>query len=199
MAPPHYGCGLDTKGQSALTFPGTGFANPVPIGVANASFTIDGQSYTMTNAIGYHDKVFGVVPIADVFQSWYAGHALLGDFNLAWIQTILTNGTEEISMFISKKDDTLISACGCEGNVAKIRPFGANSEYPPVSAADLPTGYTLEADTDKGRFVANMTVRSVITREGAQFSRFFGPIVGGLEGKQVMNGTAYFEQFDFQT
>jgi hypothetical protein len=173
----------------------------VPLGLATASFTVHGAPFTMAAAQGYHDKAFGPLPIDQVVRSWYAGHARLGPYSLVWIDAVLAGGAEQTTVYVGRGDAVLVAACGpATAAVARVRPWGRapGSAFPPPDAASPPGGFVLEAETRAGRFVANMTVRSVITQGGTLFERFLGPIVGGIEGQETVKGAAYFEQFVLQ-
>jgi hypothetical protein len=164
----------------------------VPIGIANVNFTISGQPFVFANAIGYHDKAFGDVPVSSIVRSWNAGYAQVGVYSVVWTDAILPDGSEGVTVYVARSGTVLASKCGA--HAAKVRPWGSNSAYPPTSAAVPPGGLTIEVMTSEGLFRANMTLDHVIAQFRTVFERFIGPIEGGI-GKECQKGTAYFEQF----
>ena len=58
-----------------------GWLAPVPRGVVNVEYELDGEHVTQTGA-GYHDHNWGNAPMVGMIHDWYWGRAQVGDYTI---------------------------------------------------------------------------------------------------------------------
>jgi len=175
-------------------FPPTdvGWANAQPDAVAEADFTVNGTSLSF-KGVGYHDKNWGDIPFWEAVQSWYWGHARLGPYSLVWFDTQARDGKEYYSGYVTKDGKIIEGSCADKAVVA--RPWGKNSQYPPVPETGAPEGFSLTFDLGKGEtFTANVTI-GVKTFDFGYYQRFIGDIQGGPSCGGHFEGRTLLEQF----
>ncbi|KIK69531.1 hypothetical protein GYMLUDRAFT_33904 [Collybiopsis luxurians FD-317 M1] len=175
--------------------PHVGWANAIPDAHAVVELKVNGTHVAFSGS-GYHDKNWGDVPFFDTVSSWYWGHARVGPYSLVWFDTIIPNGTEYASGYISQDGQIIGVACGTDK--VSVRPVG-NTTYPPHVGSN-PQGFEIKVDLgeeDRGVFEAVVTAETfVLQRETGLYSRWTGGISGGFQNdEQRYNGTSLFEQF----
>ena len=191
MAPAHYPCGPNKPGSSEVIIPGVGWSNAVPDSHATVDFTINGRRLVFTG-IGYHDKNWGDVPFLEALESWYWGHARLGEYSLVWFDAISSNGQEYVSGYVAHGNEILEGSC--TASALKVRPYGANSDFPPHASSGAPTGFTLDFDLGaRGKVEANITSALGLIDLGA-YERYLG-YVTGMVGAEKLTGKGLWEQF----
>jgi len=121
----------------------------------------------------------------------------VGPYSVVWFDTRTPDGSEYFSGFVAR--DGVVLEASCAPGAAVARPWGANSEYPPVLATGTPQGLAVEFDLGKnGTFVANFTTQLVVEKPVEGFyQRLIGPVSGGIKGGQVYDGKALCEEFKF--
>ncbi|KAL5336025.1 hypothetical protein BJX70DRAFT_400963 [Aspergillus crustosus] len=183
--PAHYPCGPAEAGQNLQVIPGVGWANAIPDGYGLAEFTIRGDEQFRVEGRGYHDH--RIRPIR-----------LLGPYALVWLTVLPVSGPESVSAYVVKssegselsESDVIVSQC--EG--IPIRPYGANSTYPPDLTTGAPTGFDIQVEVPDG--VLELKAERVYTQVDFDFyRRFTGGLTGTLNGEALEDGVALWEQF----
>lgn len=124
--------------------------------------------------------------------SWYWGRTTLGPYTIIWFDGIDINGTEHSSGYVSRNGKILTVSCG----TTTARPTGVNSQYPPVTGQDPPQAFHVEIDAGSvGTFVVDTTVKNTLTNLPGIYQRWVGTSRGGLEGEEMFESSAFFEQF----
>lgn len=91
------------------------------------------------------------------------------------------------------KHDKIIAA-GPSG--IKVRPFGQNSTYPPLTSTGAPTGFHVDVKIPKGKLSFKVTGDNIVGGASSYFyTRWVGHVKGGLNGANDLTGTALYEQF----
>ncbi|KAL7929170.1 hypothetical protein V8C35DRAFT_200216 [Trichoderma chlorosporum] len=185
VAPPHLPCTDDlSPGGNLQLAPGVGWVNAMPDANATAYFNFSGTVVEFSGS-GYHDKNWGNTPMGSTFRSWYWGHGRAGPYSVVWFDYLAVDGTEYISSYVARDGKILNAAC--EG--IKVRPFGANSTYPPTPTTGSPSGYDIE-----------LLVGNKITHAKASVTHLFLNVpnfqrwIGSFD-MMGFKGTALFEQF----
>lgn len=194
ISPPHYPCAGDGPGVSEELIPNIYWANAQPDAAAIVDLTINGDPLKF-KGVGYHDKNWGAEPVEKTVKSWYWGHGRLGPYSLVWFDTVTLDGKEHFSSWVTKEDKIVSQNC-TPGSIV-VRPWGANSEFPPPTGADAPSGYTVRYDMGmEGVLLAKFTQEAVV--QNADFyKRMIGSISGGIVGGEQYKGRALCEQFQF--
>ncbi|KAL5342498.1 hypothetical protein BJX70DRAFT_355952 [Aspergillus crustosus] len=188
-APAHYPCGPNEVGQNMQLHPGAGWLNAIPDGTGEASFVIRGEEFRFTGR-GYHDHNFGNVPFSQAYASSYWGHGLIDSYTIVWADTLSPDGTNVVSAYVSRRDEILLAQCAG----ITVRPYGANSTYPPTTSTGSPTGFTLEIEIPEGKL--QLTAETVyVTVDFEVYRRFTGRLGGRLNGVELGGGVALWEQF----
>ena len=196
VAPPHLPCGPNVPGGSELVLPGVYGANAVADAVATIDFDINGRRLKFVGS-GYHDKNWGVMPFRDAVQTWYFGHARLGPYSIIWLDGLTTAGEEKTTAYVAKDGKILLGTC--QPGSLKVRPWGKNSEYPPVPTTGVPEGLTVDFDLGaEGKLHANVTTKVVvIPSDNFIYGRYVGPITGGIVGGEQYTSNTMWEQFKY--
>lgn len=186
--------------------PHVGWSNAIPDAHASVSLTFTSTTTTTTtldfaDGIGYHDKNWGDRPFVASTSLWYWGHARLGPYSLVWFDAFDVAGSEYVSGYVAANGSVLAS--GCAAGAAVARPWGANGTFPPDRTTGVPQGVGLVFELGDGEVLsANVTtgVLAVAVMLGAPpqlaYMRALGSVVGGVEGGEVFEGRALFEQFN---
>jgi hypothetical protein len=202
VAPAHYPCsirgipGSNIPVNNELLFPNVGWANAIPDSNAVVDLTIGNNSLSFTG-LGYHDKNWGDVPFTDAVQSWYWGHGRLGPYSLVWFDALSTSGEEYFSGYVTNGTDVIEESCSSASVI--VRPFGANSDYPPTPQSGVPDGFDITFDLGSlGTLSVQATTQTILIPGGAgtTYGRYIGPLEGTLDGVSY-TGTALWEQFKF--
>lgn len=129
--------------------------------------------------------------------TWYWGHAHFGPYSLTFLDILhLDSSPERISVYIAKNG--VILGVECIG--ATVRPYGANSEFPPLAGDGNPTGWIVTADLGgQGVFEAKLATRLEVAGYPALYSRVLSDVSGGFKGKTQYSGIGMNEQFTFAT
>ena len=191
VAPPHGPCAAAKKGISLELLPHIGWVNAMPDATAYAAFKVNGEPIVF-NGDGYHDKNWGDAPFSQQFDSWYWGHAKLGDYSIVYFDTLDRSGKEGVSAYVAKDDKIIVSQCS--GLV--VRPFGPGVKYPPKITDPEPAGFYLTMDTPQGQINATITAaHTILGQEPGPYYRWTGEIKGTIAGGDELCGVASFEQF----
>lgn len=172
------------------------WSNAVPDADATVDVTFaDGTALQFADGVGYHDKNWGDEPFAGVVSSWYWGHAHLGAYSLVWFNTIDLDGTEYFSGYVA--EDGAVLLAGCAGGAVTARPWGANDTYPPTATSGIMQGVEVTFDLGDGTTLsANVTTGTIVMDyENSVYIRALGSVTGGIDGGEVYEGRAMFEQF----
>ena len=132
------------------------------------------------------------MPFLEAVESWYWGHARLGDYSLVWFDAISSNGREYVSGYVANDKEILEGSCSA--GALKVRPYGANSDFPPHAFSGAPTGFTLDFDLGpKGKVAANITSGLALIDVGP-YERYIGEVTGVI-GSEELTGKGLWEQF----
>ncbi|KAL2814859.1 hypothetical protein BDW59DRAFT_166998 [Aspergillus cavernicola] len=193
--PPHYPCGPAEEGQDMQITPGVGWLNAIPDGYGEADFLIRGNEEFYFEGRGYHDHNYGGRRFSESCASAYWGHGRLGEWNIVWLSVLTPTGEESVSAYVTKGSEmasTEIIVAQCEG--IHIRPYGANSTYPPDTTTGAPTGFRMNINTPEGLFELQAE-RIYVTVDFDFYRRFTGTYTGTLNGEPLPEGVALWEQF----
>ncbi|KAL9560687.1 hypothetical protein ACKAV7_015178 [Fusarium commune] len=194
ISPPHYPCNLNKPGVSEELFPNIWWANAVPDADAVVDLIIDGESFHLQGN-GYHDKNWGSGSVESTTKTWYWGHGRVGPYSLVWFDAVDRSGKEHFSSWITKGGKVLAKSCA--DHSVTVRPWGKNSQYPPIPGMAGPSGFKIRYEMANGKeFIANFT-RKAVQLDTPNYQRFTGPIIGGIEGKEQYKGMALCEQFKY--
>lgn len=185
--------------------PHVGWANAVPDAHAIVALELTSGAATNTtttalafsDGVGYHDKNWGDQPFLASTETWYWGHARMGPYSLVWFDAFDLAGAEYSSGYVVA--DGAVVASSCASGAVQARPWGLNSQFPPNVTTGVPEGYGLVFDLGDGGFLrANVTQSALAYGLPPSFgySRSIGHVVGGLDGEEVYEGRALFEQFN---
>lgn len=188
---PRYPCAAEEPGANQAVVPHIGWANAVPDATATLDFTINGEDHSFTG-IGYHDKNWGDGTFDANVKFWYWGHARLGPYSIVWFDLTTPSGLVSQSGYITDRQGGSFTLINCAPGSSKVRPWGANSEYPPLPTTGTPTGLLVTFETSRGQFVANVTTGPK-SREQGTFQSYAGAITGGFVGQQIYTGRAFFD------
>lgn len=193
---PRYPCDFAKPGMTEQIVPNVYWSNAVPSAEESwADFGIDGY-YVGVNGFGYQDKNWGSRPLKDSVDTWYQGHGYVGNYSLVWFDALDKNGEEHFSSFITKWDAEVVCS-SCLSQAVVVRPWGANSAYPPKRGLPAPSGYNVRYDLGGGKaFVANFTTE-IVQLSTDTHKRVIGHVSGGIEGEEQYEGRALCEQFQF--
>jgi hypothetical protein len=197
VAPAHYPCGPDKSGQTELILPHVGWSNAIPDAAGTADLLINGTAVKFTGP-AYHDKNWGDMSFAAVTSAWYWGHASLGPYSIVWFDAFDKAGVEYFSGYVAKDGKVLLGSCGA--NAVVVRPWGANSEFPPKMGTGIMQGVEMTFDLGHGKtFWANVTTTATVIDIGV-YVRTLGTVTGGLNGckkEETYHGASLFEEFKF--
>ncbi|ORX37539.1 hypothetical protein BD324DRAFT_622294 [Kockovaella imperatae] len=194
-APPHGPCDAAHPGISLELMPHVGWVNAFPDAIARASITVNGEQLVIEGR-GYHDKNWGDRAFSKSLDTWYWGHATLGDYSIVFFDTLDYAGVGRSSSYVAKDGKILVSQC--KGVVA--RPFGNGATYPPRMMDPEPLGLHLTIDTPDGHINATLTkVHTVLGLGLGPYHRWLDKIAGTVGGGEELYGLASFEQFAFSS
>lgn len=171
------------------------WSNAVPDAVGEVDLLINGTASKYVGA-GYHDKNWGDTPFATTTKFWYWGHAHLGPYSVVWFDAVDAAGVEHFSGYVAKDGRVLLASCAV--NSTTVRPWGANSQYPPKIGTGVMEGLEVRFDLGRGEtFVANVTTKAVAVNLGP-YVRTTGTVTGGVLGcGKTYEGATLFEEFKF--
>ncbi len=193
IAPAHYPCGPAVAGQNLQCGPNIGWANGIPDAIGTVDLTLYGTKFAF-EGVGYHDKNWSLQPFAENVASWYWGHARIGRYSLVWFDFLSVNGTEYVSLYLSKANRIIVSSC-TPGSI-KVRPWGGDDTYPPKVESGLPAGFGIEANLGRGKSASfNVTIGMVGLDAAPVYNKWIGSVEGVVEGVHYEDGTALLEQF----
>ncbi|KAL4785635.1 hypothetical protein BJX76DRAFT_323742 [Aspergillus varians] len=190
--PAHYPCGPAEEGQNMQLVPGAGWINAIPDGVGEVDFEIRGEELKFQGR-GYHDHNFGNRAFSSSYAASYWGHGRLGDYAIVWADTLTPNEDNNVSAYVSKDGEIIAAHCGG----LRVRPYGANSTYPPTTSTGAPTGFDLEIAVPEGQLELRAEY-VYVTVDFEVYRRFTGRIGGTLNGEDLPTGVALWEQFTLQ-
>jgi len=194
---PHYPCGMAQAGEQLRIAPHIGWANAMPSASVTGTFTTGNGTETMqfTNALGYHDMNWSNRPLFESIDSWYWGHAKLGPYTLVWFDALDSSGAEHVSGFVSVDGERGAIMTSCKLGDVRVRPEGNESQYPPDSQHPNFTSLHIELNTEDGLLVADVVPMGSNLVVPGLYQLDFGRISGGLQGGDVYEGIAEFEEF----
>lgn len=202
-APSHYPCGPNIDGIALEVVPHVGWANAVPDAHATVSLAFtsssDNATIAFADGVGYHDKNWGDQAFLASIQQWYWGHARLGPYSLVWFDAFDLGGVEYFSGYVAAEgaEGAPVAFSSCMAEAVVVRPWGENSTFPPNVTTGLPQGLEVVSKlADGGVLRANVTTGTVVVGPESGYARALGRVVGGVEGGEVYEGRALFEQFD---
>lgn len=104
------------------------------------------------------------------------------------------NGSEYISGYAAVNGSIVTASC----SGIKVRPTGANSQYPPVITSGNPQGFHIDLDLgSEGVLEVNVT-SDVTIADAILYTRWSGTLSGGVKGGPVYKGVALYEEFKFR-
>jgi len=197
-ATPHYPCGTAQAGEQLRVAPHIGWANAMPSADVTGTITMGNGTETMhfSNALGYHDMNWSNRPLFESINSWYWGHAKLGPYTLVWYDALDSTGAEHVGGFVSVDghgSEPIMSSCKL-GDV-RVRPQGKGAQYPPDAQHSDFASLHVELHTEDGLLVADVVPMGDNLVEPGLYQLKFGQIKGGLQGGEVYEGIAEFEEF----
>ncbi|KAH8668589.1 hypothetical protein BX600DRAFT_548910 [Xylariales sp. PMI_506] len=193
-APAHYPCGANKAGQTEQLMPNVFWSNAVPDAHVTVDLLIGGTRVVFSDGVGYHDKNWGDAPFVTATSSWYWGHAYVEPYSIVWFDAIDAVGTEHFSGYVAKNGAVIASSCAADAVV--VRPWGANSDYPPKPTSGIMQGVEATFDLGaEGTLVANVTTALVLVDAEPFYVRTIGTVVAGLVGGSTCKGKAVFEEF----
>ncbi|KAL6801484.1 hypothetical protein J3E68DRAFT_447531 [Trichoderma sp. SZMC 28012] len=201
VAPPHYPCGLNVAGVSEEMLPNVGWANAVPDAYASVDLVINGTKLQFSDGIGYHDKNWGTAPLADNLETWYWGHARVGPYSIVWFDATPPNGAERFSAYVAKNG--IVAQASCANKSVFVRPWGANSTYPPLPSTGPMQGIEVTFDLGNGEtLAANVTTGAFVASDGDYYVRTLGSLSAtikspGRDDEVFHCGRALYEEFKF--
>ncbi|KAN0105863.1 hypothetical protein V8E51_008739, partial [Hyaloscypha variabilis] len=152
-----------------------GWANAVPDAVGHVDIQIE-DTLLQFQGVGYHDKNWGNKIFLDSFESWYWGHAHVGDYGIVWFDVIDNAGEEKVSAYASLNDE--IVAATCVPKSAVVRPIGTS--YPPSLNGEWPTGFTIELNLGSaGTLSVTATVTNTVFL-APTYRQWIGTVSGSL-------------------
>lgn len=195
VAPPHYPCGPDKAGESEQVVPSIWWSNAVPDATAAADLRFADGTRLRFAGNGYHDKNWGVVPLAAAVQSWYWGHARLGPYSVVWFDTRGRDGKEYFSGYVVRDGEVLEASCA--EKAVLVRPWGANSVYPPTVDSGTPEGMAMTFALEAGKLLTVNVTTGLVVDDITFYQRYIGSARGGLEGGKLYAGKGFWEEFKF--
>ncbi|PTB57241.1 hypothetical protein M431DRAFT_4303 [Trichoderma harzianum CBS 226.95] len=201
VAPPQYPCGLNVAGVSEEMLPNVGWANAVPDAYASVDLVINGTKLQFSDGIGYHDKNWGTAPLADNLETWYWGHARVGPYSIVWFDATPPNGAERFSAYVAKNG--IVAQASCANKSVFVRPWGANSTYPPLPSTGPMQGIEVTFELGNGEtLAANVTTGAFVASDGDYYVRTLGSLSAtikspGRDDEVFHGGRALYEEFKF--
>ncbi|KAH7406702.1 hypothetical protein DE146DRAFT_778100 [Phaeosphaeria sp. MPI-PUGE-AT-0046c] len=102
--------------------------------------------------IGYYYKNWGDVPFASVMQKWYWGYAIIGPYTLVWFDAMHRDDRRYTSGCVSRTG--IVQLASCMQGRQSVRPWGANSTYPPTDTTGRAQGLEVVYTLDDGNVLA---------------------------------------------
>ena len=125
-------------------------------------------------------------------KSWYWGHGRLGPYSIVWFDVIAGDGAEYVSSYASLNGSIVASSC----SGIKVRPWGENSQYPPVITSGNPQGFYIELDLESGGVLEVNVKSTLVIADVVLYTRWIGTMSGGTQGSSVVyQGVALYEEF----
>ncbi|KAF2871673.1 hypothetical protein BDV95DRAFT_607091 [Massariosphaeria phaeospora] len=118
--PPHLPCTSNlTKTDASLeAISHVGWTNEVPDADAVATFSLNSsltgnveKTLQFTGGFGYHDHLFGDVPLRKSVKDWYSGHARFGPYSVVWLKIISWDGKGQFNFQLSRNGRDLFTTC----------------------------------------------------------------------------------------
>lgn len=194
LSPAHYPCDLSKAGVTEVIMPHVGWSNAVPDATAAVSLSFsDNTTLSFVDGVGYHDKNWGDQPFAQSTSQWYWGHAHVGPYSIVWFDALDLAGQEYVSGYVARGGEVL--AASCSPLAVVVRPWGANSTYPPTMTTGPMEGLEIKFDLGGGKtLLANVTTDTILY-EDPGYARTIGTVEGGIDGEDSYTGRALFEEF----
>lgn len=199
VSPAHFPCGPNVPGANEKLLPNVFWSNAVPDAVASVDLSIGGSRLKFNKGIGYHDKNWGDDTFTTATTHWYWGHGRAGPYSLVFFDAFDATGKEYYSGYVTKDGKVLESSC--KKNAVVARPWGENSDYPPLATTPAPQGLEVVFDLGDNRtLVANVTTGLVVIDAGV-YVRAQGTIKATIEGRrghrETYEGRVFWEEFKF--
>lgn len=178
-----------------MLFPHVGWANILPGALGTVDITFRGEKTHFTG-IGYHDKNWGDAPFSSAVKTWYWGHALMGPYTLVFFDGIGTDGKEYVSGYVAKDD--VIQASTCLASQHSVRPWGANSTFPPLPIIGSVRGLEINFTLYDGKVLSVNLTNDFPMRESPNYSRYLATLKGSIVGCEVdYRGKGLWEVFKY--
>lgn len=164
---------------------------------ATVDLTFRGEEMHYTG-VGYHDKNWGDgLMVRSVMQSWYWGHANMGPYTLVWFDALHRDGQEYTSGYVSKNG--IIQLASCEPGRHSVRPWGANSTYPPTMTSGRAQGIELLYVLDDGDTLTVNITTGIAQADSGNYGRYVATLEGSLTGSHdgSYSGKGIWELFTF--
>jgi hypothetical protein len=173
--------------------PNVFWANAVPDADVTTDLTIHGSPLTIADGVGYYEETWGDAPLLDSVYTWYWGHGRVGPYSITWFDAVDPAMTEHVSGYVAKEGQVL--GISCAPRALSVRPWGANSEYPPVASTGLMQGLYARYQLDDGSILGvNITTGTVVFYSAGFSARMLGTLEGGIEGlNETFRGVALYE------
>jgi hypothetical protein len=111
-----------------------------------------------------------------------------------WFDFLGIDGKNYISAYAAKAGKIVTASCDV-GSI-RVRPSGANSEYPPHTTSGNPDGFAIDLSLGAGSTLkVNVTAVTIVLGGGSRYTRWLGSMVGRIDGGAALTGIALFEEF----
>lgn len=104
---------------------------------------------------------------------------------------IAANGQKYVSSYAALNGSIIASSC----SGVRVRPWGHNSEYPPLATSGPPEGFYVQLDVGSGQVLEANVTGKLLTVPAVLYRRWVGSLTGGIRGSTVYQGVALYEQF----
>lgn len=173
------------------------WANPVPDGNPTVDLLVDGAPIQITEGFGYHDKNWANVTIEHWAQFWNWGHARFGPYSAVWFNPLDQDDVEHPHAFVHNYETGEVLLDSCLAGSSQVRQWGANATWPPTTGLGGVDGVEARFELAIGEvLVANLT-KYLTTLDAVVHYRGNAKVQGGIEGGEVFEGFAHFEEFAY--
>jgi hypothetical protein len=194
IAPSSGPCGPPTAGADLHITPNIGWIDLIADGNASGEIRFEDHTYHI-KGYGYHDKNWGDSLFSKSFNTWYWGHARVGEYSLVWFDIHNEKGPHKTSIYVAKEGKSVLTQCSTG---FEIRPIGNNTHYPPQIPDSVPDSYSINVESPHLNLTLTLNVSQVVLAAQEVYYRLIGSISGQAndDGCEI-HGAAFIEQFTF--